>query len=169
MENKNLVDVTFIAVVTGDGIIYLKRNEDDDIEPGKWCLPSGHVESGEAYKSAAVRELYEETGIKANPKELEHIGTFPYMLDGTMFRVWLYFVEKGSLSLNDVVVFEEEHSDKKCIGIDTLAAMRTLRTDNGERFTAIDMHIIANYVPEVAARIKAKENNSSMRNISKAL
>ena len=60
MEDGNEVDVAFVMIVTGDGVVYLKRNEDDDIEPGKWCLPSGHVESGETCKSAAVRELYEE-------------------------------------------------------------------------------------------------------------
>ena len=65
MENENEVPVAFIVAITGDGVVYLKRSDYDDIEPGKWCLPSGHVENGETHKDAAVRELYEETGIKA--------------------------------------------------------------------------------------------------------
>ncbi|MEM3883365.1 MAG: NUDIX domain-containing protein [Methanothrix sp.] len=168
MEDGNEVDVAFVMIVTGDGVVYLKRNDDDDIEPGKWCLPSGHVESGETCKSAAVRELYEETGIKAGPEELEYLTTFPYLLDGTRFRVWLYFVEKGTLGSEDVKIFTEEHSEKKCVGMEALSAMRNLRVDSWDKFTAIDRHIIANYVPEVASRMKDKENVKEMRNISKA-
>jgi mutator protein MutT len=32
-------------------------------EPPTWCLPGGHVEPGEAFEQAAIRELAEETGI----------------------------------------------------------------------------------------------------------
>lgn len=32
-------------------------------EPESWCLPGGHVEAGESFEDAAVREIAEETGI----------------------------------------------------------------------------------------------------------
>ena len=32
-------------------------------EAGKWGLPKGHIEEGETWEHAAIRELYEETGI----------------------------------------------------------------------------------------------------------
>lgn len=168
MENKNEVPVAFIVAITGDGVVYLKRSDNDDIEPGKWCLPSGHVEIGETCKNAATRELYEETGIEAEPEELEHIATFPYLLNGTKYKVWLYLVEKGGLGLEDVKIFAEEHSEKKCIGTKALAEISKLRADNLDNFTAIDRHIIANYVPEAVTRIKEKENGTIMHGISKA-
>jgi 8-oxo-dGTP pyrophosphatase MutT (NUDIX family) len=168
MENENEVPVAFIVAITGDGVVYLKRSDYDDIEPGKWCLPSGHVENGETHKDAAVRELYEETGIKAGPEELEHLATFPYLLDGTKYSIWLYLVEKGGLGLEDVKIFAEEHSEKKCIGTKVLAEISKLRTDSWDKFTAIDRHIIANYVPEAVTRIKEKENGTRMHSISKA-
>ncbi len=34
---------------------------------GKWSIPGGLVELGESLSNAAVRELYEETGIRAKP------------------------------------------------------------------------------------------------------
>lgn len=37
---------------------------------GIWSLPGGHVEAGERVKEAALRELHEETGIKAR---LDHL------------------------------------------------------------------------------------------------
>ena len=39
-----------------------------------WCLPGGGVERGENPMSAAVRELYEEVGIKIKETELTCIG-----------------------------------------------------------------------------------------------
>ncbi|GBQ33467.1 NUDIX domain-containing protein [Gluconacetobacter azotocaptans] len=32
-------------------------------EPESWCLPGGHVEAGESFAQAAVREIAEETGL----------------------------------------------------------------------------------------------------------
>ena len=168
MEEENEVPVAFIVVATGDGVVYLKRSEDDDIEPGKWCLPSGHVESGETYKNAAVRELYEETGIKAEPEELEYLASFPYTLDGTRYKVLLYVVEKDTLGLEDVKIFADEHSEKRCIRMETLAAISSLRTDSFDNFTAIDRHIISNYVQEALIRVKEKDNGAMMRKVSKA-
>ncbi|MFF4806042.1 NUDIX domain-containing protein [Streptomyces sp. NPDC001351] len=34
-------------------------------EPESWCLPGGHVEAGETFETAAVRETAEESGITA--------------------------------------------------------------------------------------------------------
>ncbi len=166
MDSKTEV-VAFVVLLTKDGVVYLKRNDNDDIEPGKWCLPSGHVEKWETCEKAAIRELNEETGIKAEPNELEYLGTFNYLLNGKNFNVWLYFVEKAELTLSDISIFAGEHSGKKCIKIDTLAKINNLRIDTEEKFTGIDMHIIANYIPDIAARINRSEATPIMHNISK--
>lgn len=38
-------------------ILFIHRNE-------KWDLPKGHIEKGESYEAAAIREVEEETGVK---------------------------------------------------------------------------------------------------------
>lgn len=38
---------------------------------GKWGLPAGKLEPGESTLQAAIRELFEETGIEAFPHQLE--------------------------------------------------------------------------------------------------
>ncbi|CAM3862078.1 nucleotide triphosphate diphosphatase NUDT15 [Xenorhabdus thuongxuanensis] len=49
-------------VIRPDGAVLLGYR----IKPGEvpcWCLPGGHVESGESFEAAAVREVAEEAGI----------------------------------------------------------------------------------------------------------
>ena len=40
-----------------------------------WSLPKGHIDKGETILEAAIREIYEETGIK-NPKLIKALGSF---------------------------------------------------------------------------------------------
>lgn len=51
-----------IILVNKQGNILLTQRQDVPI----WVIPGGHLEKGETPKDAAIRELYEETGIKAN-------------------------------------------------------------------------------------------------------
>jgi 8-oxo-dGTP pyrophosphatase MutT (NUDIX family) len=39
-----------------------------------WVLPKGHVEEGESVEEAALREIYEETGLD-NVQLVKHLGT----------------------------------------------------------------------------------------------
>ena len=40
-----------------------------------WSLPKGHIDEGESKLEAAIREIYEETGIE-NPKLIKPLGSF---------------------------------------------------------------------------------------------
>ncbi len=66
-------------IQTGAAIII--RNEEGKIllqertDRNKWGLPGGCQDLGEDLRNTAVREAYEETGIKLNPKEIILIDT----------------------------------------------------------------------------------------------
>ncbi len=46
-------------------------------EPGKWCLPGGHLDGGEDWQSAIRRELKEEIGIDVRAEKLVGIYSDP--------------------------------------------------------------------------------------------
>ncbi|AWI08338.1 NUDIX hydrolase [Ereboglobus luteus] len=58
---------THVIIGDAQGRVFLqKRSMAKDIAPGRWdSACSGHVDSGETYEAAAVRELREETGMDA--------------------------------------------------------------------------------------------------------
>ena len=60
-----------IIIRNENGQILLQERTDRD----KWGLPGGCQDLGEDLRITAVREAYEETGIKLNPNEIELIDT----------------------------------------------------------------------------------------------
>lgn len=52
--------VASVAVIWNNHLLMMKRRDN-----GKWTLPGGHFEPGETPHEAAIRELREETGIRA--------------------------------------------------------------------------------------------------------
>jgi ADP-ribose pyrophosphatase YjhB (NUDIX family) len=73
---ENPVPATCLVVAnTRDEILLVKR----DIEPkkGRWCLPGGFIELGEAPEKGALRELTEETGLSGRIASLLGVRTTP--------------------------------------------------------------------------------------------
>lgn len=56
-----------ILLVAPDGRVLLFRFDTADERPPFWCTPGGALDPGEGYAEAAARELWEETGIRADP------------------------------------------------------------------------------------------------------
>ncbi len=48
-----------------DKLLVVKRSENDDLYPGAWEFPGGHLEEGETLKEGLKRELFEEIGFDA--------------------------------------------------------------------------------------------------------
>ncbi|MGB9856640.1 MAG: NUDIX hydrolase [Dictyoglomaceae bacterium] len=65
-------------VFNKDKVLILQRKN------GNWVLPKGHVEEGENVEKTAVREVEEETGIKA--KIIDYVGEIEYHAPATEFH-----------------------------------------------------------------------------------
>jgi len=60
-------------------------------EPGKWGVPAGKIEEGEMPQQAAIRELFEETGIEVEEPSQIHYVTKLYMRKPTFDYVYHLF------------------------------------------------------------------------------
>jgi len=70
---KVAVDIVLFGYESNQLYILLIKQKYGNLK-GQWCLPGGFVKDDEGLKSAALRELKEETGVVA--KELEQLYTF---------------------------------------------------------------------------------------------
>lgn len=65
------------AIFNENNEILLTRRSQTVREPGKWCLPGGHLEVGEFWLDGAIRETQEEVGIRPNQAVLCGIYSDP--------------------------------------------------------------------------------------------
>ena len=63
--------VVCVWVYDGKGKVLLTRRAPEKTAAGTWENSGGAAKAGEDSLTAIVRELYEETGIRANPEEFE--------------------------------------------------------------------------------------------------
>jgi isopentenyldiphosphate isomerase len=56
-------------------VLLQKRSVDKDSFPGEWDISSaGHIPAGEGFRESALRELYEELGVKTEEEALLEVG-----------------------------------------------------------------------------------------------
>jgi 8-oxo-dGTP diphosphatase len=67
-----------ILIISSNASLLMQHRDNNPLinNPGKITLFGGSLEAGEAPIQAAVRELYEETGLVARPDELEPFGVY---------------------------------------------------------------------------------------------
>ncbi len=101
------------AIVDRRGRILLTRRSARVRAPGHWCLPGGHVELGERWWDAMVREVAEEVGLVVESGRLVGIYADPAVTIAAadaagarkQFVAALFRVERysGSVTANDEV------------------------------------------------------------------
>lgn len=68
----------YVALINRDGAIYIQhRSPAKRLWPGRKTISvSGHVDPGETFEQAAVREVGEELGIELSESDLRPLGSF---------------------------------------------------------------------------------------------
>ena len=97
--------------------LIVKRNENDELYPGAWEFPGGHLENGETIKDGLKRELSEEIGFN---EEFDPIITHYYDEIKNKNGNLIYNLEIDfiiNVNKNDInVILSNEHCDYKWVG-----------------------------------------------------
>lgn len=92
-----------VLLFRGSKLLILQRAGDQGNHTDEWCIPGGHVDAGEDFRTAAQRELLEETGIDIP----EDILTEVAVATGKDFEIH-YFVGHVSEETPAFVVVDSE-------------------------------------------------------------
>lgn len=102
--------VVCVWVYDGKGRVLMTRRAPEKTVPGTWENSGGAAKAGETSLQAIVRELREETGIRAEPEEFELIGSGR---DGNTH--YDYYCLHRYVPLEDIVLQPGETDDAKWV------------------------------------------------------
>ena len=82
----NPIPVAVCLLPVDGGLLCVRRA----IPPGegKLALPGGYIDQNETWQRAVARELFEETGIRIDPDEIEHFRTHSSTLGDNVLLVF---------------------------------------------------------------------------------
>lgn len=109
-QDPKVAAVAFI--VDANRVLLVKRAGDP--EKGKWSLPGGFVDGGEDPREAAVREAYEETGLRIKVTRLLEV---------------FYHPSPSSSATPIVIAFEAEQMGGELVAADDAEDVAWFRAD----------------------------------------
>jgi 8-oxo-dGTP pyrophosphatase MutT (NUDIX family) len=142
--------VAAYALLTRDGEVLLTQMSSRTRIEGRWTLPGGGIDHGEDPRDALRREVYEETGLRVEPRAVMDVHATHFVgarADGTVedyHGIHLIFdadIDPASRDVEPHVVEEDGSTARaawipveKALGLDLLSAARhALGLVEGER------------------------------------
>lgn len=89
MRGTQNVPSSYVVLRKGNKALFVLRSNTGYMD-GYYGLPAGHVEDMENFVQAAVREVFEEVGVKVDPEQLKHFHTM-HRNHGDHVRIDLFF------------------------------------------------------------------------------
>lgn len=138
--------VADVLPVNRDGRILITKRHPKKTYGGMWETTGGAVLSGEIALEGAARELYEETGLRAQPEELEYRGEIVRQGKHGGNTIHKFYLYRGAFSEADVRLQEGETVDYRLCTPAEIKAM----TEAGEFIPHVYERNRAMYPDEMA-------------------
>jgi len=119
MPGENHIVVEIWTVNRRGEALITRRDPQKQPYPGRWENTGGAVQAGEGSLEGALRELSEETGIRADAKDLRLLGA--YRVPGVFADVYLL---RRDVALEELTLQPGETVDARWAGIEEIRAMR---------------------------------------------
>ena len=124
MARTENVTITNMCMVFNGSKVLVQDKKDEDYSG--ITFPGGHVEKGESFTDAVIREVFEETGLKISSPKI--CGIKDWMRkDGTRYMVLFYKTDKfeGTVTSSDEgevywIELEEMKQKKLAYGMDKM-------------------------------------------------
>ena len=110
--------VVCVWVYDGKGNVLLTRRAKGKSFAGTWENSGGAAKAGETSRKAIVRELFEETGIKAEPEEFELIGS-----DRDRHTHYDFYCLKRKVPLEQIVLLPGETDNVQWASFEQIRSM----------------------------------------------
>ncbi len=110
---SNYIELHIFNPVTGKFLL-LKRAP-HKIYPSTWQMITASCEKGETAKQTVVRELYEETGLRAEKLfSVPHVNTFYFDINDSICLSPVFLVTVNT----ELVIISDEHTEYKWVTYD---------------------------------------------------
>ena len=114
-EGEYISIVKVIIINKDKKILLQKRSMNKVVNPGQWGLTGGKVDAGEDTLTTAIRETYEEIGIKLNKEELKLLCKY-----NTRKAVFIIYYIKKDINIEDCKMQTKEVDELRYFSIDEL-------------------------------------------------
>jgi 8-oxo-dGTP pyrophosphatase MutT (NUDIX family) len=108
----------------------------------EWCIPKGHLEQDETVEQAAIREVFEETGLEA--QIIQHLGevNYQFIQDGSKIskKVHVYLMQQTGGELSFAHDPHKEASELEWVRVSELLAR--LSHGNEKRIAKLAIELI---------------------------